>query len=427
MKRKNFGVVILVLLSIFLHGFGSGMGEGLVEAEEVKSEKIELLFYFPTQVGGDLASGMEEIVKDFNEQNDKIEVTAVYTGSYKQTAQKAMADIAAKNGPNVILSGLLDLVDYHNVDALEDLKPYIEKEDKAWQEDFVEGFWESFKLEEDKIFGLPFQHSVNILFCNTDMLKESGIEEVPTSWEDLAKAVEKLMEKNGSVVPFEFPSHPGILENLTLCNDGKIVEDKTKTCLDSKEAVEALDFMISLVKAGATINDFSATAEDFVAETAAMVLTTNGNLAFVAKNAEFNWDVAPMPTKEELTTTYGGGGLIMLADQCEEEKAASWEFMKYMTSPEVSAKWMTVSGYFAVRKSADEVEIADKYYKENPQLEKAKGYLEYVKSGAWSTDKYWDVHTVIQNALDLSLVDESISAEEALQQAQKEATELLTK
>lgn len=421
MKMKKLIAVLLIMLSVF---FGIG-NQAAVQAKE--QDKVELVFYFPTQVGGDLASGMEEIVEDFNASQENIKVVAVYTGSYKQTAQKVMADIAAKNGPNVILSGLLDLVDYYNVNALEDLAPYIEKEEEAWQEDFVEGFWESFKLEEDKVFGLPFQHSVNMLFCNIDKLEEYGIKEVPKTWDEVLEAVEKLNNEDDTVLPIEFPSHPGILECLTLSNGGKIVESKTETCLDSAEAIEALEFLRKLVDSSAMINDFSGTAEDFVAESTAMVITTNGNLTFVAENAEFNWDVAPIPTKVETKTTYGGGGLIMLADQSDEEKAASWEFMKYMTSPEISAKWMTVSGYFAVRKSADELDITKEYYEKNPQFEKAKGFLDFVKSGSWSTDKYWDVHGVIQNALDLVLIDKSVSAEEGLKDAQVEVEELLAK
>ena len=133
-------------------------------------EKTNLYFYYPTQVGGDLANGMERIVKEFNETHPDIAVTAVYSGSYKQTAQKAMTDLAAGNGPNVILSGMLDITDYYNVDMLEDMTPFIEKEGSEWSSDFVDGFWGNFVMEDGGTYGLPYQHSVCVLYYNHDIL-----------------------------------------------------------------------------------------------------------------------------------------------------------------------------------------------------------------------------------------------------------------
>ena len=115
----------------------------------------------------------------------------------------------------------------------------------------------------------------------------------------------------------------------------------------------------------------------------------------------------------------------MTSGQSESRKAASWEFMKYMTSPEVSAKWMAVSGYFAVRKSAADLQITKDYYAENPQLEVADRLLQYA-SAQWSTKNYWDVYASMQTALDSVLIDGSVSAADALAQAQQEAMAAIT-
>ena len=155
-----------------------------------------------------------------------------------------------------------------------------------------------------------------------------------------------------------------------------------------------------------------------------MMLNTTGNLGFAASGADFNWDVAMVPVNTTPGFSYGGGGLVMTADQSEAEKAASWEFMKYMTSPEVSAKWMTVSGYFTVRKSAEELPAVQDYYAENPQLQHAAELLQYT-SAQWSTDHYWDVYACMQTALDSVLIDGSVSAEEALSKAQADSMAVL--
>lgn len=388
-------------------------------------EPVELTFYYPTQVGGDLAMGMEQIVADFNAQSDWITVTPVYTGSYKQTAQKAMTDIAAKQGPNVVLSGMLDIVDYYNVDAVKDISALIAAEDPAWQADFIEGFWGNFQMGEG-VYGLPFQHSVCVLYFNFDMLNAAGIMQPPSNWQDMLDTVAALKAHDKDVVPLEFPSDVWVLEAVTLSNGGSLIRSRQETAFDSPEAVASLDLLSQLVKGGAMIQEYAPAAEDFVAESAAMTINTTGNIGFVAKDATFKWGITTVPVNRGPAFSYGGGGLIMIDGQAPAEEEASWEFMKYMTSPEVSARWMTISGYFAVRKSSEDLQITKDYYEANRQLSQAAKLLKYT-TAQWSTDSYWDVYDHMKIALDSVLVGGDVSAADALAKAQTDSMAVLAK
>lgn len=394
------------------------------ESSGETGEAENLWFYYPTQVGGDLANGMEEIVAEFNETHPDIHVTAVYTGSYKQTAQKAMSDLAAGNGPDVILSGMLDIVDYYNVGMVEDITPLIEAEGEEWSSDFVDGFWGNFVMEDGKTYGLPFQHSVCVLYYNQDILDAANAK-APENWEEMLAAIDAITAYDPSIVPIEFPSDVWVLEALTMSDSGSLIKSNVETAFDSQQAVDSLDFMSNMIKSGGMINSYASAAEDFVAGSCAMMLNTTGNLGFVAADQTAQWNVGMVPVQTEPGFSYGGGGLIMTSGQSESRKAASWEFMKYMTSPEVSAKWMTVSGYFAVRKSAADLQITKDYYAENPQLEVADRLLQYA-SAQWSTKNYWDVYASMQTALDSVLIDGSVSAADALAQAQQEAMAAIT-
>lgn len=393
---------------------GSGSGDDVTD----------LWFYYPTQVGGDLATGMEEIVAQFNESHPDIKVTAVYTGSYKQTAQKAMSDLAAGNGPSVILSGMLDIVDYYNVGQVQDLTDFIAGEDQSWRDDFISGFWGNFKMTDGNLYGLPFQHSVCVLYYNKEMLEAAGVEKVPSNWQEILDAEQKLAAYDSSIVPIEFPSDVWVLEALTLSDSGSLIASNTETTFDSQPAVDSLDLMDKMIEGGGMISDYSSAAEDFVAESCAMTLNTTGNLGFVGDDATFDWDVAMVPVNTTPGFSYGGGGLIMTAGQSEQQQQASWEFMKYMTSPEVSAQWMTVSGYFAVRHSCDGLQLTKDYYAAHPQLQHAADLLQYAQA-QWSTDHYWDVYDCMQTALDSVLIDQSATAADALAQAQASSMEIL--
>ena len=392
---------------------------------EAPAEPVELTFYYPTQVGGDLAIGMEEMVEDFNASHPGIHVTPVYTGSYKNTAQTAMTDIAGGNAPNVILSGLLDIVDYYNIGKVKNLNELIAGEGDAWKNDFIDGFWGSLVYDDGGTYGLPYQHSICVLYYNKEKLGAAGVANPPETWEEYLTVVNALAAADNKTVTIEFPSDVWILEQVTLSDGDKLTASKTETRFDSPAAIESLDLLQQMIQKNGMVMSYADAAEDFIAESSAMMLNTTGNLGFVIKDATFDWGVALPPVKESPGLSYGGGALIMIDGQTPEEEAASWEFMKWMTEPEQSARWMTISGYFCVRKSCDDLDIVKEYYAANPQVGQAAGLLLYT-TGQWTTDSYWDVYAYMQEALDSVLIDGSVKAADALPKAQEGAMSVLS-
>jgi sn-glycerol 3-phosphate transport system substrate-binding protein len=408
-------------LMAFLLPAGTLYAGGGKEAADAKDDKTELTFYYPTQAGGSLAQGMEKIVFAFNANNGKdIMVVPVYTGSYKQTAQKAMSDIAAGNGPNVVLSGMLDIVDYYGVGAVKNISGHIRGESADWQKDFIDGFWGNFVFEDGGVYGLPFQHSLCVLYYNMDILKAAGITAPPSDQDEMLRAAAAVKAHDKNIIPVEFPADIWVLETLILSSSDKLVKSRRETNFNSPAAAASLDFLRKLIKSGGMIQSYAAAAEDFVAETCAMMFNTTGNLGFVSRSAACKWGVAMMPVRTTSGLSYGGGGLIMIAGQSPEKEAASWEFMKYMTSPEVSAQWMAVSGYFAVRKSSNSLKSVKDYYAMNPQAAQAADLLKYTQA-QWSTDKYWEVYAFMQTALDNVLIGGTTQAADALAKAQSAA------
>lgn len=408
----------------FLLAAGALYAGGGGQAPGAKAGERELTFYYPAQAGGNLALGMEKIVFDFNAKNGKgITIVPVYTGSYKQTAQKAMSDIAAGNGPNVVLSGMLDIVDYYGVGAVKNISGYIQEEGPDWQKDFIDGFWGNFIFEDGGVYGLPFQHSVCVFYYNMDILKAAGITAPPATRDEMLRAAAAVKAHDRNIVPVEFPADVWVLEALTLSGSDTLAKSRKETNFNSPAAAASLDFLRRLVKDGGMIQSYAAAAEDFAVESCAMMFNTTGNLGFVSRSAAFRWGVAMMPVTTTPGLSYGGGGLIMIAGQSREEEAASWEFMRHMTSPEVSAQWMTISGYFAVRKSSGDLKSVKDYYALNPQAAQAADLLKYTRP-QWSTDKYWEVYAFMQTALDKVLIGGTTQAADALAKAQSDSMAL---
>ena len=388
---------------------------------------IELTYYFPTQTTGPLAIGMEEIVAEFNATHPDIHVTAVFAGDYGGVKEKTLTAMAGGNAPHVIL--LTNLIhDMLAMDALVDINTLLAKEPENFLDDYVSGFFDAFIYPSGEMWGIPFQHSSTLLYFNNDMLKAAGVEKAPTNWTELEATCRALKAWNPDVVPFSFMGDTWIMEALALANGGAIHKDYDTMWLDNEQLIETVTFYKHLVDEGLAVvdNSYGGASENFMAEYYAMMTNTSGSLSGVANTAAFNWDIGPLPAGDgkESVALMGGGGLrILKYGHSEEEIDASWEFVKYMTSPAVSAKWMITSGYFAMRYGSYEEESLLALMAEKPQYESVKQFLPIIH-GTFKVNNTTDTGAVIQRALDECFLNNA-DIPATLQQAQIDAQAFL--
>ena len=401
----------------------------LVPAFAFADDVIELTYYFPTQTAGPLAIGMEEIVAEFNAKNPNIKVTPVFTGDYNGVLEKTLTAIAGGNAPHVILlsTAVNDLL---AVDALVDMRTLIAKEPADFLDDYVPGFFSIFEYPENKLWGIPFQHSSTLLYFNKDMLAAAGVEKAPTTWAELEAACRAIKAWDPDIVPFEFMGDTWITEALALANGGAYHKDYNTMWLDNEQLIETVKFYKYLIDEGLAVNNksYGGASENFMAECVAMMTNTSGSMSGVANTATFDWDIGPVPAGEgkDSAAVLGGGGMrIIKSGHTEEEINASWEFVKYMTSPEVSAKWMITSGYFAVRYSSYEQENLKALMAEKPQYASVMQFLPILQA-PYMVSNATDTGSVISRALDECYLNNAdITA--TLQQAQIDAQAALDK
>jgi len=66
-----------------------------------------------------------------------------------------------------------------------------------------------------------------------------------------------------------------------------------------------------------------------------------------------------------VTVMYGAN--VCLFKSTPEREREAWRFVKYFTSPEVTARWARETGYLPVRKSAAELPEMKEFYASNPR------------------------------------------------------------
>ncbi len=110
----------------------------------------------------------------------------------------------------------------------------------------------SYFTVKNTVYAIPYTNDMRIAYLNGDMMKKAGVDEVPTSWETLTPAFEK-MKANGVEHPMLFPltaEEKTTTSFLTLAyTRNNVVFNKDNT-LNRESAHDALSLIEQMVQKG---------------------------------------------------------------------------------------------------------------------------------------------------------------------------------
>jgi len=349
--RTPFHRILLALVSVFVL---------LGVPPSRAAEPVQVTYWFPVDLGGGLANVMQSLVDEFNASHPDVHVTASYTGNYDLTFQKIQAAALAGNLPDVA-----DVVNDHTQvlapsGMLEDLDGFVRK---AGGKSYLARFFPSLLLNSyssGKLYSLPFQRSVPVLYYNKDAFAKAGIAEPPATWAEFIADAQKLTIRNGSDVTrwgAEFPleAYNWIYYALVYQAGGTIISSDLKHLeLDRPAAMSATQYWWDLVnkyKVMPAFTPWPQGSQDFAGEKTAMVVYSSGAQGFFRQSAKFNWSLVRMPNGKRSGVAVGGGNLVMFKKSPSQEEAA-WKFLSWMMEPPQQAHWSAKSGYIGVVRAA---------------------------------------------------------------------------
>jgi sn-glycerol 3-phosphate transport system substrate-binding protein len=337
---------------------------------------VEVSYWFPVDLGGGLANVMQILVTQFNQTHPGVHVTASYTGNYDATLQKVQAAQLAGNLPDVAV-----VVNEHTqllapTGILAELDPFIAR---AGGNAYLNRFFTSLLLNsyyKGKMYSLPYQRSVPVLYYNKDAFREAGIAQAPATWADLVADAQKLTVRQGGPVTrwgLEFPleAYNWIYYALVYESGGQIISaDLKHLYLDRPPAVEAMQFWHDLVhkyKVTPAYTPWPQGSQDFVAGKTAMVVYSSGSQAFFRQSAKFAWSLTRIPKNKRYGVAPGGGNFVLFKKPPEQQQAA-WTFVSWMVEPRQTAYWSANSGYIAVMKEAWALPQMKQLVAEHPEV-----------------------------------------------------------
>jgi sn-glycerol 3-phosphate transport system substrate-binding protein len=396
----------------------------------------KVLFYYPIAVGGEITRVIDQRVAEFEATHPAIDIEPVYSGTYKESLAKVLAANRAGAPPTL---AVLFAVDMHTLLDADAIMPFdaLGNGDRHWLDDFEPAFMANSRAG-GKTWGIPFQRSTILLYWNKHAFRAAaGLdpERPPQSWDEMRSMARQLTvrDASGRVTRWgvQIPSSGfpyWLFQGWVTTNGGALMNAAgTETYFDRPAAIEALQYWINLSRVDGVhppgVVEWGSTPDDFLAQRAAMIWTTSGNLADIAHRAEFEFGVTALPAHRRAGSPTGGGNFYVFKRSTPAQREAALEFIQWMTSPQQTARWSMDTGYIPVRKSAWEVPSFKQYVQRFPEAAVAHTALQH-SVPELSTHENQRVTRVLDEALYAALKGNKTSMQ-ALRDAQSKAMRVL--
>jgi len=395
-------------------------------------KKVRIKYWYA--FGDKIEEAKQNLVRKFNESQDRYEVIAEHQGNYEDLHAKVQAAFAAGDAPAVTDLEIASTAVFARSGMLQELTPYAERDQEEVNlDDFNPGLMGNAYVDE-KLYGLPFMRSTPILYKNVTMLKEAGLDpDGPKTWDELEEYSRVLKEKGkiGMTVPVDI----WFYEALVAQSGGTMLsEDGKSASFHSPEGVAPVEFWKKLAAEGLIKmpvgDEAGATADkDWANQMSAFKFGSTAGVTGsleIAKGNGFELATDFMPANKSYGVPTGGCQLVMTAKLSDEEKEAAWTFIKFMTTTENTIYQHKHVGYLPTRLSAIESEELHAHFKAFPQFKVAVDQLEYARPRPMET-AYPEVATIIKAAIEKAILDPKVTPQDALNEAAEKANKLLAK
>jgi sn-glycerol 3-phosphate transport system substrate-binding protein len=434
MKKWRKLLSCLLVLTMIMASF---VGCGAKKTEEPKAEKTEtakptegaaatteignsLAPTEPTEVifwhsiSGDKETVLKKIVDDYNAgPGAKIGVTVnpIFQGSYDEFSTKLSASLQSgdvENLPDLVQLSSKGIFDVKDSEYIYNIQKLLDKDPEGIDPATFNAASAAYCTYNGDLLGVPFSTSSIMLYYNKDHFAEAGLdpEAPPTTLAELAEVVDKLTVRNGDKIEryglgtklrfFILGTWvPSLGENHAMFNsDNGRTGTPNEISMTKDGSLETIltEWSKVLATGGVEYTD-AAPNESFLSGYYSMMFASTSSLATVLDQTEgtgtMNLGVSEIVKVNENSTSVtgiGGSALYMFDRASENSILATWDFIKYLATPEVSADWYMSTGYYPMNMEAMENEAVKALTAEHPQysiintiLEHSAGYTNYTE------------------------------------------------
>lgn len=419
---------------------------GLLATMSASAHAVTEIAWWHSMTGalGDRVAGLAD---QFNKSQSEYKVNPIYKGSYDEAMSAAVAAYRAGNAPNILQVfevGTATMM--YSKGAIkpvtEVMKIAGEKFDASAYVPAVAGYYTSPKGE---MVSFPFNSSTTVMYYNKDMFAKAGLDadKGPVTWQDVLAAAAKL-KANGEKCAYTTGWQSWVhLENFSAWHNTEFATKNNgfggldaRLKFNSPLHVKHIENMANWAKQGyfTYAGRKNEPEAKFYSGECAMLTSSSAAYANIAKNAKFKFAVSALPHYADTAgapqnTIIGGASLwAMSGKQIEEYKGVA-KFFKFLSQPELQAKWHQETGYLPITKAAYDLTKKSGFYEKNPGTDVSVQQMIVKttdKSRGIRLGNFVQIRGVIDEELENVWTGKK-TAKEALDNAVKRGDELLTR
>jgi ABC-type glycerol-3-phosphate transport system substrate-binding protein len=333
--RKLFVLVLVAALAVPVISITTASAQDVVTIE----------FWDNQQAESGLSQYQQAAVDLFEQSHPNIKVDVV-TIPYTEYQDRLTIAVRGGTPPDVSTVDQIWNAAFATSTAIIPLDDYVAASDSVKEENFFPGAWASAALE-DQVWGIPFNIDVwQFTFYNKTLLDAAGVDpQSLVTWDGLKAAGEALTDAQNGKYGIGLFAHLGedtvvVMNSFVYSNGGSVLHDDGTCALDEPEAVDALNYLVSLLPyapEGAANN-----ASDNMRQ-----LFLNGSLATewwpaleqpTLFNSDLDWDFVNGTAPEGKTPVGTLGGWNLVIYDKSQHKDEAWQFVEFMTSPEINGQ-----------------------------------------------------------------------------------------
>lgn len=349
----------------------------LLGASTLASAKEKIIFWHA--MGGNFQPTLNKIVEEYNKSQDKIEVEALYQGSYQEALNKFKSVQGTDKAPALIQLNEISTEYMYNSGAITPMQEFVKKDnyDLTKLEDTLINYY----TINGTLYSMPFNSSASILLYNKDAFKEVGLdpEKAPKSYKELAEAAKKLTkgtERYGFAMIMDAWFIEQLLanENTLYVNEenGRAGKSPTAVAYNGEKIKTIFNWLNDMYHDNTATSygkEYQNTRAAFLSGKVSMYIDSSAGIQQLTELANFEIGSAYVPSENgEFTgVPIGGASLWITNSVSDEEQAAAWDFVKYAVFKESQALWASSTGYYSVNKEAYDLDLLKKDLEKTPQ------------------------------------------------------------
>ncbi|UVI33237.1 ABC transporter substrate-binding protein [Paenibacillus spongiae] len=375
-KWFHVAMVLMLMLSLALSACSSGKsadeGEKSTDKPDVKQEEPaasgeKTTIRFSTWYGPGDIDIWKEVIKRFEAENPNITVKfePLDFGAYWQ---KLPTQLASKSAPDVIGMHVGIVYGYVEKDQLAPLDDYIKvggNQDKLPESITAEGQWPK---DSPQQYALPWRFTGGALFVNLTAFKDAGVEYPENGWtiEQFTEAAKKLTNTNR----FGLLAPGGSMQAGLMGAFGTepTTADKLHSNYNTPEMLAFKTWVHDLIwkeKVAPNPKDVDSKVDPFVAGKVVMSIGGAWNFPVYREIQNFEWDVAPMPTKDGKSKTYAGPDMMSVTKDSKNKEAA-WKFVEFAVYNQKAQELLRTTGLPMLKEDFANSALIDEFAAQKP-------------------------------------------------------------